>query len=123
MTNSFENINLPRPGKKMTFVCMEKKSLFGLDDGNFFLYFTIVFICNSFILCVFSVRQYQLDITVKQGRDKVRELFERNAHIKDLRTIDLLVIKVSFKVKFTIPNIFTLISSKMTDLLKFVTWL
>ena len=31
---------------------------------------------------------------MKEGREKVRELFEKNAHIKDLRTIDLLVIKV-----------------------------
>lgn len=37
---------------------------------------------------------YQLDITVKQARDKVRELFVKNAHVTDPRVIDMLVIKV-----------------------------
>lgn len=40
------------------------------------------------------VHTYQLEITVKQGRDKVRELFMKNAHATDPRIIDLLVIKV-----------------------------
>jgi len=40
------------------------------------------------------VHLYQLDITVKQGRDKVRELFAKNAHLTDPRVIDMLVIKV-----------------------------
>lgn len=40
------------------------------------------------------VHLYQLDITVKQGRNKVREMFMKNAHVKDPRVIDMLVIKV-----------------------------
>lgn len=42
----------------------------------------------------FVVHLYQLDITVKQGRNKVREMFMKNAHVKDPRVIDMLVIKV-----------------------------
>lgn len=37
---------------------------------------------------------YQLDITVRQARDKLRELFVKNAHVTDPRVIDMLVIKV-----------------------------
>lgn len=40
------------------------------------------------------VHLYQLDITVKQGRNKVREMLMKNAHVTDPRVIDMLVIKV-----------------------------
>ena len=49
----------------------------------------------SFVsVLVFVVHLYQLDITVKQGRNKVREMFMKNAHVADPRVIDMLVIKV-----------------------------
>lgn len=35
-----------------------------------------------------------LDITVKQGRQKLREEFKKNAHVRDPRIVDMLVIKV-----------------------------
>ncbi|XP_030905882.1 NADH dehydrogenase [ubiquinone] 1 alpha subcomplex subunit 6 isoform X2 [Melopsittacus undulatus] len=40
-----------------------------------------------------TVHLYQLDITVKQGRNKVREMFMKNAHVTDPRVVDMLVIK------------------------------
>ena len=41
-----------------------------------------------------TVNAYALDITVRQGRDKVKEEFKKNAHIKDIKSIDMMVIKV-----------------------------
>ena len=35
-------------------------------------------------------------MTVKQGRSKVREVFESNRGVKDIRVIDMLVVKVWF---------------------------
>ncbi|XP_075430024.1 NADH dehydrogenase [ubiquinone] 1 alpha subcomplex subunit 6 isoform X1 [Ascaphus truei] len=49
-----------------------------------------------------TLHVFQLDITVKQGRDKVRDLFQRNAHITDPRVIDMLVIKGKMDLEETI---------------------
>ncbi|OPJ69004.1 NADH dehydrogenase [ubiquinone] 1 alpha subcomplex subunit 6 [Patagioenas fasciata monilis] len=49
-----------------------------------------------------AVHLYQLDITVKQGRNKVREMFMRNAHVRDPRVIDMLVIKGKMDLQETI---------------------
>uniref|UniRef100_A0A8C8RB75 NADH dehydrogenase [ubiquinone] 1 alpha subcomplex subunit 6 n=1 Tax=Pelusios castaneus TaxID=367368 RepID=A0A8C8RB75_9SAUR len=48
-----------------------------------------------------AVRQYLLNISVKQGRDKVREMFMKNAHVTDPRVIDLLVIKGKMELQET----------------------
>ncbi|XP_036720836.1 NADH dehydrogenase [ubiquinone] 1 alpha subcomplex subunit 6 isoform X1 [Balaenoptera musculus] len=45
---------------------------------------------------------FQLDISVKQGRDKVREMFMKNAHVIDPRVVDLLVIKGKMELEETI---------------------
>merc|ERR1711936_1419972 len=41
----------------------------------------------------YVVKDFRVPISVKQGRDKVRENFMKNAHITDIRAIDMLVIK------------------------------
>ncbi|XP_032642897.1 NADH dehydrogenase [ubiquinone] 1 alpha subcomplex subunit 6 [Chelonoidis abingdonii] len=48
-----------------------------------------------------AVHLYQLDISVKQGRDKVREMFMKNAHVTDPRVIDILVIKGKMELQET----------------------
>ncbi|NWJ09674.1 NDUA6 dehydrogenase, partial [Crypturellus undulatus] len=48
------------------------------------------------------VHLYQLDITVKQGRNKVREMFMKNAHVTDPRVLDMLVIKGKMELEETI---------------------
>ncbi|KAJ8345223.1 hypothetical protein SKAU_G00294160 [Synaphobranchus kaupii] len=49
-----------------------------------------------------TVTLFQLDISAKQGRDKVRELFNKNRHITDPRVIDMLVIKGKMELQETI---------------------
>ncbi|XP_034157569.2 NADH dehydrogenase [ubiquinone] 1 alpha subcomplex subunit 6 [Pangasianodon hypophthalmus] len=49
-----------------------------------------------------TVATYQLDITARQGRDKVREMFDKNKHIRDPRVIDMLVIKGKMELQETI---------------------
>ncbi|XP_069510487.1 NADH dehydrogenase [ubiquinone] 1 alpha subcomplex subunit 6 [Ambystoma mexicanum] len=49
-----------------------------------------------------TVHIYQLDITVRQGRDKVRDMFRNNSHITDPRVIDMLVIKGKMELEETI---------------------
>ncbi|XP_053325081.1 NADH dehydrogenase [ubiquinone] 1 alpha subcomplex subunit 6 [Spea bombifrons] len=49
-----------------------------------------------------AVQVYQLDVTVKQGRDKVREMFQKNVHVTDPRVIDMLVIKGKMDLEETI---------------------
>ena len=40
---------------------------------------------------------YALEISTKQGRQKLREEFYKNAHVRDPRVIDMLVIKVHIR--------------------------
>ncbi|XP_065054450.1 NADH dehydrogenase [ubiquinone] 1 alpha subcomplex subunit 6-like [Rhopilema esculentum] len=48
-----------------------------------------------------AVQSHALDITVRQGKDKVREIFRNNMHIKDLRVIDMLCIKGTLELEET----------------------
>uniref|UniRef100_UPI0025ADF8C7 NADH dehydrogenase [ubiquinone] 1 alpha subcomplex subunit 6 n=1 Tax=Doryrhamphus excisus TaxID=161450 RepID=UPI0025ADF8C7 len=49
-----------------------------------------------------AVAMFQLDITVQQGRDKVREMFNKNKHVTDPRLMDMLVIKGKMELQETI---------------------
>uniref|UniRef100_F7BJZ0 NADH dehydrogenase [ubiquinone] 1 alpha subcomplex subunit 6 n=2 Tax=Ornithorhynchus anatinus TaxID=9258 RepID=F7BJZ0_ORNAN len=49
-----------------------------------------------------TLHLFQLDISVKQGRDKVREMFVKNAHVTDPRAVDLLVVKGKMELEETI---------------------
>ncbi|XP_038639712.1 NADH dehydrogenase [ubiquinone] 1 alpha subcomplex subunit 6-like [Scyliorhinus canicula] len=49
-----------------------------------------------------TIQKFLLDISVKQGRDKVREMFMKNAHVTDPRIIDMLVIKGKMDLEETI---------------------
>ncbi|OQR77738.1 NADH-ubiquinone oxidoreductase-like [Tropilaelaps mercedesae] len=40
------------------------------------------------------VKKYDIPVTAEQGRLKLRENFEKNRNIRDVRTIDMLVIKM-----------------------------
>ncbi|XP_025104599.1 NADH dehydrogenase [ubiquinone] 1 alpha subcomplex subunit 6-like [Pomacea canaliculata] len=41
----------------------------------------------------YVVKDFDVPISIKQGREKLRELFLKNRHVTDIRTIDLLVVK------------------------------
>ncbi|XP_055519025.1 NADH dehydrogenase [ubiquinone] 1 alpha subcomplex subunit 6 [Leucoraja erinacea] len=49
-----------------------------------------------------TIQKFNLDISAKQGREKVREMFMKNAHVTDPRVIDLLVIKGKLDLEETI---------------------
>ena len=51
-----------------------------------------------------TIESHALDITVKRGRAKVREMFEQNRHVTDIRVIDMLVIKVSNALCIVLVN-------------------
>jgi len=48
-----------------------------------------------------TVESHALDISVKQGRSKVREVFEQNRNVNDIRVIDMLVIKGTMELEET----------------------
>eukprot|EP00794_Sanderia_malayensis_P009477 gene9477-10467_t len=48
-----------------------------------------------------AIRKHALDITPNQGKAKVREIFQKNASIKDLRVIDMLYIKGKLELEET----------------------
>lgn len=51
---------------------------------------------------MFSVHDFHIPKTEDQCREKLREEFERNRGVKDIRVIDMLVIKVSYLEIFSL---------------------
>ena len=47
---------------------------------------------------------FDVPITVDQGRKKLREEFNKNVHVNDMRAIDLLVVKVKYSIKFNLVS-------------------
>merc|ERR1711879_489952 len=41
----------------------------------------------------FTVKDFELPVTVEEGREKIREQFRKNKHVTDIRAIDMMVIK------------------------------
>uniref|UniRef100_A0A8C9FNJ5 NADH dehydrogenase [ubiquinone] 1 alpha subcomplex subunit 6 n=1 Tax=Pavo cristatus TaxID=9049 RepID=A0A8C9FNJ5_PAVCR len=52
-----------------------------------------------------AVHLYQMDITAKQGRKKVQEMFMKNAHVMDPRVVDMLVVEVMIQVTATLISL------------------
>ncbi|XP_020610736.1 NADH dehydrogenase [ubiquinone] 1 alpha subcomplex subunit 6-like [Orbicella faveolata] len=48
-----------------------------------------------------AIEVFALEITTKTGRAKVREEFMKNAHVRDIRVIDMLVIKGKMELEET----------------------
>uniref|UniRef100_A0A8C4QXZ9 NADH dehydrogenase [ubiquinone] 1 alpha subcomplex subunit 6 n=1 Tax=Eptatretus burgeri TaxID=7764 RepID=A0A8C4QXZ9_EPTBU len=40
------------------------------------------------------VHMFQLDVSVTESREKLRQVFKKNSHLQDPRLIDMLVVKV-----------------------------
>lgn len=55
--------------------------------------------CLIFDQVPHTIQGYALEMTSKTGRAKVREEFMKNAHVQDIRVIDMLVIKVTLGLK------------------------
>lgn len=53
------------------------------------------------MLCKYLVLEYDIPIGEKEVRAKVREQFEKNKHVTDMRVIDMLVLKVTEFCKVT----------------------
>ena len=49
----------------------------------------------------FIVEEYDIPVNHKMCQDKVKERFLANAHVKDTRVIDMLVVKVLKNYQFT----------------------
>ena len=67
----------------------------------------IIVCVNGPLLGFFSVLRYHIPVTEKMLRAKLREKFDENRHVTDLRAIDLLVVKVRYQI-FTWAGIVTI---------------
>ena len=63
--------------------------------------------CKWTFTVFFLVLRYHIPVTEKMLRAKLREKFDENRHVTDLRAIDLLVVKVRYQI-FTWAGIVTI---------------
>lgn len=52
----------------------------------------------------YIVEEYYVPITAAKGRERLRELFLKNKHVRDIRAIDMLVIKGQMELVETIKK-------------------
>lgn len=61
----------------------------------YFFTFILSYMSYTYISFFFSVQLHSLPITLKMGREKIKENFLKNKDVTDIRVIDLLVAKVN----------------------------
>ena len=66
------------------------------------MFFSPHFMCTNHVL--FLVLEYDIPKTQEQCRKKLREEFEKNRHVKDIRVVDMLVIKGQMELVETVKR-------------------
>lgn len=77
---------------------------FNFYPRSIFKIIALVFASLLIFLFNFSVLDYISPLTTKQIRQKIKDEFKKNAHVTDIRVIDMLVIKGQMELQETVKN-------------------